>query len=252
MNKQYLYVANWKMYRTFDQTIAFVTKQYDELLALAAINNIYIVLCPSAPAIYPLSQMFQETSIAIGAQDCSEQNAGSFTGQISAQDLREAGCSYCIIGHSERRIYNAESNECIAKKCVQLVATNITPIICIGETEEQFKQGQTQSILEQQLAPIINQLRQYASTLTTPIIIAYEPTWSIGSNILPPEEHLKTVFAWLTTTALKSISLLNKKLIYGGSVNSQTKCTLKQIEHVEGFLIGRASLTFEEFEKIVK
>ena len=252
MNKDFFYIANWKMYWGFDETIAFATDHYDELVKLASAPSANIILCPSSPALYPLAQMFQETPIALGAQDCSGYRNGSFTGQISAQQLHEAGSTFCIIGHSERRQYNAETNLEVAKKLEQLITEKITPIVCIGETEEQFKQGQSLTLLDQQIAPIRELLAKNPHALTTPLLIAYEPTWSIGSNTLAPQDHLETVFAWLSKTATKEIPTINKKLIYGGSVTAQNTDQLKKISLIDGFLIGRASLDFQEFKKIVK
>jgi triosephosphate isomerase len=253
MNKNFLFIANWKMYTTFNESIAFITKNHEAFLRLSQQPNTTIVLCPSATAYYPFASIFKESSIEIGAQDCSDHHRGAFTGQISAEDLQSVGCSYCIIGHSERRRLNNESNVAIAQKLTHLLDTDIIPIICIGETEEQNKQNKTLTTLEQQLTECLEVIQQRTAKLTShPIVIAYEPVWAIGSGVIPNTEHLETVFAWLSQHLLKQNIHAQWALTYGGSVTSASAHQLKKIKHLDGFLIGGASLDFQEFEKIVK
>lgn len=253
MNRKFFYIANWKMYATFTQTIDLITKNHDDFLKLSQHPNTKIVLCPSALAYYPLATVFKESTIEIGAQDCSDHHQGAFTGQISASDIKAVGCTYCIIGHSERRRFNGETNATIAQKLTQLIDANITPIICIGETEEQNKQGKTLTTLEQQLAECFAIIKKSETKLeNTSILIAYEPVWAIGSGIIPSNEHLETVFAWLSQHTLKVAPSIVWTLIYGGSVTELNAQQIKKINHLEGFLIGGASLDFQEFEKIVK
>jgi triosephosphate isomerase (TIM) len=252
MDKKFFYIANWKMYWTFDETIIFVTKHYDGLLALCQNQSSQLVLCPSHPTIYPLVQMFNDSDVAIGAQDCSEHHKGAFTGQVSANNLKSTGCQYCIIGHSERRLLLAESSQTIANKCLQLLEAGIIPIICFGETMEQHKQGTTLRVLEEQLAPVIALLQAKKLMLDTMIILfAYEPVWAIGSGQIPTVDHLETVHAWLSSFLIKAIPTLRYRFIYGGSVAENTIDILKKHSFIGGLLIGGASLDFQELEKIV-
>lgn len=240
------------MYWTFDETTSFITTHYDHLLQLARRSNTNIILCPSHPALYPLSVIFKESPLSVGAQDCSEHHQGAFTGQVSANYLKTTGCSYCIIGHSERRNLLHESNQAIASKCLQLLQADITPILCIGETKEQADRGQTLSVLQEQLDPILARLHTDAPPRDNNlIIVAYEPVWAIGSGNIPSLEHLSTVYAWIAKTTA-TFSAFTWKHIYGGSVTSSSIQIFKQITSIHGFLIGHASLDFQEFEKIVK
>ncbi len=241
------------MYWTFDEAITFATKNYDNLIALCQGQSDQLVLCPTFPAIYPLAQMFKDTNIAVAAQDCSEHHKGAFTGQVSANHLKSAGCDFCIIGHSERRLLLSESSQLVANKCLQLIEAGIVPIICIGETLEQNRQGVTLQALEEQIIPIATVLKTKQPMLDNVVILfAYEPVWAIGSGQTPMAEHIETVYAWLSTYLIRLVPSLRYRFIYGGSITSNTVGLLKPLPFVGGLLIGAASLDFQELEKIVK
>ncbi len=251
MNKKYFYIANWKMQWTLDETLNFATQHYDALVDCA--QTATIILCPSSPALYPLSEIFKTTSILVGAQNCSDHLQGAFTGQVSATHLKSVGCAYCIIGHSECRQYLNESNKAIAQKCDILMRIGITPIVCIGETDEQQKNDATLKILEEQLSPILEMLNeQKARTENLPILLAYEPVWAIGSNRIPDRGHLETVYAWMATITQQQASFISWHFLYGGSVSARTLESFSHLTSLKGFLVGGASRDFQEFEKIVK
>lgn len=237
---------------TFDETITFATHHYDALIQIANDRSCQIILCPSYPVLYPLAEMFKTTNVMLGAQDCSDHTIGAFTGQVSAAHLKSVGCTHCIVGHSERRCYNHETNSTIAQKCLHLITANITPILCIGETKEQQQSGKTLAILEDQLHDIFDMLKQNPLNHRTAFFVAYEPVWAIGSSITPPKEHLETVYAWLTQATQHATSAINWHFLYGGSVNSHVSREIMTMPSVEGLLMGGASLDFQEFEKIVK
>lgn len=238
---------------TLDETLNFTTQNYDALVDCAQNDSTTIILCPSSPALYPLSAIFKTTNVSIGAQNCSAHSQGAFTGQVSAAHLKSVGCSYCIIGHSECRHYLSESNETIAQKCDALIQTGITPILCVGETEEQQKKGTTLSILEEQLNPVLNFLNeQKARTENTHILLAYEPVWAIGSDRIPNLQHLETVYALLATITQQKTQFISWHFLYGGSVSARTITSFTPLTCLEGFLVGGASRDFQEFEKIVK
>lgn len=252
MEKKFIFVANWKMYLNFNQEINLVTSEYDNLIKLSENIDFEIVLSPSLLSIATIKQIFKTTKIEISSQSCSSHKQGSFTGQISAESLNNLNIKYCIIGHSETRKYLNDNNEEILKKCIQLLNYNISPIICIGENEQDYKNKKSIEILEQQLEKIIlflekeSRIANYLS-----INIAYEPIWSIGSDKTPATDYLENIFAWLYEKT-KKLPNINFRLLYGGNVNSKNIITLKKINHINGFLIGRASLDFQEFKKIVE
>jgi len=241
---KYLYVANWKMNMSFAESINFCSRNYDALQQLT--TNASIVLCPSFLAIAALSDILKNSAVAVGAQNCSEYPSGAYTGEISAQSLAEIAVKYCIVGHSERRIYYNETPEIIMQKVTRLSENKIQPIICIGETEEHFKNKQAFVVLTQQLEPIITTLPK-----GTHIIVAYEPVWSIGTGIIPEPEYLHEIFTWLAQLLRMQLPESTFQLLYGGSVNAKNIHQLKNVATIDGFLIGGASTVFEEFSKII-
>ncbi|MCB9492833.1 MAG: triose-phosphate isomerase [Epsilonproteobacteria bacterium] len=252
MNKKLTYIANWKMFFTFEQTTDFVTTHYDELLDLAQTQNCDILLSPSFPSLYATAKMFETTPIKIGAQDCAHHLAGAFTGQVSAYDLKLMGCAYSIIGHSERRRYNHETDDVIAKKFELLTDQEISPILCVGENEQQYKKGETLEVIKNQTAQIFEWIKTKAPALNTiPIYIAYEPVWAIGTGNVPTSQQAEIVFEWLFETTQALAEHIDWRLLYGGSVNEQTVGSFKQTPHLDGFLIGKASTDFQELKNIV-
>jgi triosephosphate isomerase len=246
MTKSLLFVANWKMSMPFHAACSFVQDNKHELEKLAAPTGTTIVLCPSFVALDALVKMVHNMSIYIGAQNCSDHLAGAFTGEVDAQSLQQINCSYCIIGHSERRSLFRETSEEVAQKAKFLLEHTIIPIICIGETKEQYEAQQTFDILEKQLAPVWQVIDQ-----PTNVVIAYEPVWSIGTGIIPEKEYLQKIFDWLSKQCSQYLSKMIVQLIYGGSVDQNNAKDLAQIAKMDGFLIGGASLDFQKFKNIV-
>lgn len=239
----YLFVANWKMNKDFAQTIDFCTSHKDELNQLARDSHAQIVICPSFPFLFSLSELLADTKIKVGAQDCSPFEHGPYTGQVNALALKQVGCRFCIIGHSEERHYLRTSNADVAAQAVQLDKQHIEPIICIGEDLPTHKGGKTKEFLKKQLEPIIKAL----ADTQNPITIAYEPIWAIGTGLTPDSQELTTIFQWLR----EQIPHHHVRLIYGGSVSPDNAPEILAIPLIEGLLIGGASLDFKKFQKIV-
>lgn len=252
MQKQYTFIANWKMNMSFSQTLEFATRYYDNFLQLATETNQHIILCPSTEALFPLAEMFKETQIAIGAQNCSKHSPGPFTGQTSAVSIQEVGCQYAIIGHHECRKEFGETNNDITNKAIHLLDYDITPIVCIGETKDDHTKNKTLQVLEEQLSGLFKALcGSTVHSYLTPYI-AYEPVWSIGTGKVAPVDHLEMVFCWLADYIKHHCANISWKLIYGGSVSLENPDKLKQIVPLSGFLMGKSSLDFQKIEKIVK
>lgn len=244
-----LYIANWKMQLPFTNELLWCFNNRDELEQLC--QQATIVICPSTLAIAPLAATLHDIKLLhIGAQNCSEFSAGAYTGQISANSLAQAGCTYCIVGHSECRSYFGETNDIISNKIVRLLEHDIVPIICVGESAAQHEQQRTMDVLRTQLAPIFTVI----NNLTTPpanLCIAYEPIWAIGTGKIPTFEHLSMIFSWLQETCQQHLPSTKVDLIYGGSVQEGNIGMLKEIPHIGGFLIGGASTDFQKFKKLV-
>ncbi|TET06452.1 triose-phosphate isomerase [Candidatus Dependentiae bacterium] len=247
----FIFVANWKMQLSFNETEELAREYFEHLTLIKKIPNLRIILCPSFPALFPLSRLFKNSEIKLGAQDCSQFRAGAYTGQVCAKSIAELGCHYCIIGHSERRHYNHETNTEIADKVQRLLEQELQPIICVGETKQEYKEQKAFTALEQQLEPVLTRIADIGIS-HEPIHIAYEPIWSIGTGIVPSNTYLNEIFTWIEDHTQK---ILGKErvvgLLYGGSVSEQTIAALKKVKKISGLLIGEASLDFQKFNNIV-
>jgi len=247
-----LIVANWKMQLSFNNAINYIQDNIKKLKELSTAKNATrIVFCPSFPGLFPIKQLLENSKIAVGAQNCSSFRPGAYTGQVSAESLEQTECHYCIVGHSESRLHNHETNEDIAEKTERLLEQEIQPIICIGENKIEYENKNTLSILESQLLPVIKRIADNQNS-QVPIYIAYEPIWAIGTGITPTEGHLNKVFEWInkqTNTHLNKNRVIG--LLYGGSISENNIARFKMISTISGFLIGGASLDFQKFNNIV-
>ena len=243
-----IYVANWKMNLSFNQAVTFCTNNSQALEQLS--SNAEIIICPSFDDLAPTSNLLKNKNIMIGAQNCSEYTKGAYTGEVSSVSLAEMGVNYCIVGHSERRMYYHETTESIIKKIYLLYATNITPIICIGETHTEFLDNTTYNVLTEQLHPIIKSIHQQKEKHKK-VIVAYEPIWAIGTGLIPEQEQLNAVFAWLSEFTQTQLPDYDIQLLYGGSVDQNNIAILKKTPLINGFLIGGASTNFDQFKTII-
>ncbi|MEM9968551.1 MAG: triose-phosphate isomerase [Pseudomonadota bacterium] len=208
-----------------------------------------VIICPPAPLLNIAVKCLQPTGISIGAQDCHPLPAGAHTGDISARLIADTGARYVILGHSERRNAHAETDRDIADKVRAAWAASLTAIVCIGETQAQRDAGTKLSVIDAQLS---GSLPPGATPLNT--IVAYEPTWAIGTGMLPTLEEIATVHdamrAHLAARFTEQISDAIP-LLYGGSVKPENASAIFQVENVDGALVGGASLTPDAFAPIV-
>ncbi len=239
--KHYTIIGNWKMTMYHKKAITFAQNHFAKLHTYCS-ERLTIGICPSYETISALQKLAQSTNIQIGAQNCSQHYSGAYTSQISAKSLSEIQCNLCIIGHSEVRTYLHETDEIISQKLKQLLLHNITPIICIGESLEEYKQNKIKEKIETQLKYILPIIKKHQNKT---IYIAYEPIWAIGTSITPTIQELEDIFSWLRTKCS------DIKLLYGGSVNDTNINELKNITNCDGFLIGGASTDFQKLQNIV-
>ena len=241
------FIANWKMNCT-PHTACELAQIYCDKSSTLHTEQSTIIICPSFDALAVCAHIVAQSPIKVGAQTVSSFPLGAHTGQIAAQSLSEIGCTYAIIGHSEQRSECHETNEQIAHQLEQLIAHNIRPIICIGETDQEHKSGASKAVLERQLEQLIPILKAHPNIHP---LIAYEPVFAIGAGTIAEPAHLQDIFGWLKKYLLSSITSQPLALLYGGSVSEATIGHLKGIAEIQGFLIGGASLEFQKFQKIV-
>lgn len=243
-HKQHIFVANWKMYHTGDSGILFARQNKKEFQDLVEQTGHEVILCPSSIDLRSVVQEMQESGVSIGAQDCSDAEQGAYTGQISASMIKSAGASFCLVGHSETRLYGGQTDHMIAAKIKQLCAHGIIPILCIGEDRQAYEQGRTFETISRQLALALESMRQGT------IYLAYEPVWAIGTGLIPSCKELDDVVKWLHGHVHRS-PMLTWKILYGGSVSETSIESFAALEGLDGFLIGGASLHIQAFKKIV-
>lgn len=244
------YFANWKMYQSL-ATIKKFLKDYkkDESWQSNRAHQ-YVGIAASYEHLYFLQQKLKNSSLFVGAQDCSQFLHGAYTGQVCVQSLAEMQTSFCLIGHSEVRQFLGQSDELVALKFKMLIAANISPILCIGETLAQKQDGMTLQVLFDQLEPVLRFLQSYQGSVK--VFIAYEPVYAIGTGVIPSKNDLQDVFCFLKSLVKEVPIAKNVMFLYGGSVSSQTVLQLQKIDGISGFLIGKASIDFQELKKIVE
>lgn len=245
-----LFVANWKMYITYEQSLTFALTHKHDLCALAENEYTHIIVCPSFPALSPIINIFHDTPIAVGAQNCSSFSHGAYTGEVSAEMLTAVGCRYCIIGHGERRTLFKETAQEVAQKVIRALEHDLHPILCIGETRDEYEKGHTTKALATQLAPVIDEINK-SSLAHKPLCIAYEPYWAIGAGSIPTISYIQDISSWIIEYCKKTLPTTPISLLYGGSVDENSASQLLPITTLDGLLIGRASTDLEKFKNIV-
>lgn len=250
MDRRYrktIIAANWKM----NVNPSDAKKLTNAMLPTAAAKDTTVVLCVPAIDLTIVKRTLRQSRIAVGGQNCHFEDNGAYTGETSAQMLADAGAKYVILGHSERRNMFGETDEIVRKKVVAAINAGLRPIICVGESEEQRAQGLTEEHIRTQVKSAVYGL---SSEDFRKIIIAYEPIWAIGTGktATPQEanEVCKQIRACLRelygARPSRSISVL-----YGGSMNEKNAADLLAMPHIDGGLIGGASLKPDAFAAIV-
>lgn len=249
ISRKHVVAGNWKMFKTRDEAQATVR----EVVGLVGnIQNVDIVVCPPFTALGAVEEILTGSVVQLGAQNVHWQDEGAFTGEVSVSMLADYGCSHVIIGHSERRHYFQESDEVIQGKLEKVFSTELTPILCIGESLEAREADRVQEVIPSQLE---RALRELTDPQTSRIIIAYEPVWAIGTGrTATPELAEKVHFlirSWLSDHS--SVGVADQvRILYGGSVTPENAGQLIEQENIDGFLVGGASLDAQSFAKIVQ
>jgi len=260
MQSRPLIVANWKM----NGTLATVRPLADAVRAgLAGLRRVEdtpedapgvapeVALCPPFVYLAEVAARLADSDIALGAQDLSPRAAGAHTGEVSAAMLMDYNCRFAIVGHSERRTMQGESNALAAEKAAAALDAGLRPIICIGESREERQNGATEETLDAQLAAV---LRRCPPSSLRRAVIAYEPLWAIGSGQSATAGEIRQAHAFVRARLAAREAALAQEvpILYGGSVRQENAAAIFSLEEVAGALIGGASLQADEFIAICK
>ena len=244
MTNNIYFIANWKMYGS-----ASSLNSLNKLINLSKskkYNKAKIIYFPPFTLIQNFINKFKKTKISVGGQNCHQvEDYGSFTGSISPKMLKDLGCKYVIIGHSENRS-TGETDEEINKKIRSAINKNLKIIFCIGETLKEKRNKITYLVLKKQINKGLKGIKRYKN-----IVIAYEPVWAIGSGIIPKDKELEFNIKKIRNLIAQQTKL-NLPILYGGSVNIKNISNLKNITGIKGFLVGSASQSSKNFIDIIK
>ena len=248
-DRKLIFAGNWKMNKTVAEALDLVRGLKIEL---ANIKEADIVACPPFTALSEVSKAILDSNIRLGAQNMSPNNVGAFTGEIAAVMLKEFSVRYVILGHSERRQYQKESDELIAKKAAAAHAASLKPIVCVGETLTEREGGKTQQVLETQIRGSLAGLNKEQMTET---IIAYEPVWAIGTGKTATSAQAEEAHRFIRQLLgqIYDETVARKvRIQYGGSVKPSNARELMSQPDVDGALVGGASLESRSFADIIK
>jgi len=241
-----LVAGNWKMHGSRAEAAALldelIQQQSDKLAA-------EIVVCPPFVYLQEAGRRLKESNIALGGQNVCAEPVGAFTGEISAAMLKDVGCRYVIVGHSERRALYIEDDQLVARKFVAAQSQKITPILCVGESLEQRERGETEAVVARQLdaVVVVAGIGAFADA-----VIAYEPVWAIGTGKNATPQQAQDVHAFIRgrISARDDKIAAQLRILYGGSVKAANAAELFEMPDVDGGLVGGASLRADEFGRI--
>ncbi|MCA9510347.1 MAG: triose-phosphate isomerase [Myxococcales bacterium] len=234
------------MHKTTGEALAFV----DAFLPLVAGADVDVVLAPTFTALHAVGKAIAGSRVALAAQNVSAEPKGAFTGEISTEMLRDVGCAYAIVGHSERRALYGETSELVARKAQALLAAGMRPIVCVGETLEEREAGRVEAVVGEQLA---GSLAGIADDRAAEVVVAYEPVWAIGTGRTATPEIAQEVHAFVRTRLRERFGAGGDaiRIQYGGSVKPDNVAELMAQPDIDGGLVGGASLEPESFASIV-
>jgi len=249
VTRKFLIAGNWKMNGSFGESRQLVAALRAGVAANAPAT---MLLCPPYVYLPAVHDWLQGSPIALGAQDIAAQRGtGAYTGEVSDQMLREVGCSHVIVGHSERRALYGETDAVVAAKFMVAQAAGLIPIACVGETLEQREAGQTRSVVERQVAAVLDAAGVEALAKA---VIAYEPVWAIGTGRTATPEQAQEMHAFIRgmVAARDATIAAGLSILYGGSVKGANARNLFAMSDIDGGLVGGASLVAAEFLEIFR
>jgi triosephosphate isomerase (TIM) len=249
VRRQPIAVGNWKMHRTVDESTAAV-RELLELLGAA--RDVEVAVAPSFTALRAVDQILRETGLRLAAQNAHWEESGAFTGEVSATQLKDAGCSLVLIGHSERRHIFGESDEMVKRRLHGVLKQGLAAVLCIGETLEQRLEGRTADVVRAQMR---EGLGDPGGKFSERILIAYEPVWAIGTGQVATAEQISEALGMIRREFEKrfgSAPAESVRILYGGSVTPENITDLSGVGDLDGVLVGGASLSALRFASIIK
>jgi triosephosphate isomerase len=241
--------GNWKLNKTIPEAIELVTGLKR---ALYDVTGVDIVVCPSFTALSEVSEALEDSTIQVGGQDLYWEKSGAFTGEVSGEQLKDAGCSYVVIGHSERRQFFGETDVTVNKKISAALSAGLTPIVCVGELLREREAGKTEAVIKEQVE---GSLAHITADEMLKMVIAYEPVWAIGTGKVATPQQAEDVHKFIRGLLEKRYGRPVSSQIriqYGGSVKGSNVKELMAQDDIDGALVGGASLDAESFVQIVK
>jgi triosephosphate isomerase len=241
--RDFLVAGNWKMNGDSASSAELVAGIVD---AAPASGRVKVLVCPPFPYLASVAAQLAGSRVALGAQTVSEHGSGAFTGEVAPAMLRDVGCEYVIVGHSERRSLYAESSAVVAAKFVAAQNAGLTPILCVGETLEQREAGTTEAVIDEQLGAALDAAGVAAFGRA---VVAYEPVWAIGTGMTASPEQAQDVHRHIRESIAAHDAAVAEGLLilYGGSVKGENAAGLFAMPDIDGGLIGGASLKAGDF-----
>jgi triosephosphate isomerase len=241
-----LIAGNWKMHGSRAENAELIEAL---LLGLPGQTPVEIAVCPPSVYLWEIARLLKSSSIALGAQTVCAESLGAFTGEVSAAMLKDVGCKYVIVGHSERRAIYKEDDALVARKFLAAQSQGLIPVLCVGETLEERERGQTMQIVSRQLTAVLDLAGAPALRAA---VIAYEPVWAIGTGKNATPAQAQEVHAYIRTAIAGRDAKIaaDVRILYGGSVKAANAHELFAMPDVDGGLVGGASLKADEFLKI--
>ena len=249
--KRNIVAGNWKMNGTKAEIKVLVKGILSGLSEFKQPFNLDVIVFPSFVYLDTVKEQVTNSPIFFGAQTLSEQEKGAYTGEISAQMLRDMGCTYVLVGHSERRYVYKESNQLIADKFDIAIKHNLIPVLCFGETHAQRESNQTETIVLEQIKAVIDKI---GIEPFKHCVLAYEPVWAIGTGLTATPEQAQSVHGLIRNYIAEQNKEIaeNLTILYGGSVKPHNAKALFDMPDIDGGLVGGASLVAEKFVSIIK
>jgi triosephosphate isomerase len=241
-------VGNWKMFTILAEARELVKTLKENI---GEKTEIEVGVCPPFVYLASVKNVIEGSNIKLGAQNCHWEKSGAFTGEVAALMLKDVGCSYVIVGHSERRHQMGESDEVVNRKLKAVLGAGLTPIFCLGELLEEREGGSTETVLRRQITQGLNSI---TPEQMENVIIAYEPVWAIGTGkTATPQQAQEThsfIRKFISTTFTEAIAQ-DIRIMYGGSVKPENSAQLSAQPDIDGFLVGGASLKADSFSQII-